>query len=326
MQSRREFIATAGAGVVGVTLAGRILPAEAARAERGRVVRVTTDQMIKRGRPIPEATQKVLDRAMQEFTGKSKVADAWAAHFSPKDLVGIKINTLGKPKMSTTPEVVNAIIAGLKSAGVPEEKIVVFDLYASHMRMSRYKLSNAKKGVRYVNNKMWGYEDKWRKHPSGRVKFTQVLLKADKIISVPVIKNHDLSGVTCALKNMAFGCIINPSAHHRNNCDPGIANIYNLEPIRQKVALIICDGAFIQYDGGPQFNPAARLPFNSLYITQDPVALDKLMWEQIDALRKEKRKPPLAKGRGKPVHIATAAGLGLGTDDRAKIKLVEKKA
>jgi uncharacterized protein (DUF362 family) len=324
--TRREFITAAGAGVVAATLTGRIVPAEAAVAEKGHIVRVTSKEMVnkRRDRPVVEVAQKMVDRAVQEYLGKSKPADAWGSVFSEKDRVAIKINCLGKPKMSTTPEVVNVIIAGLKSAGVKEENITVFDLFGSHMRMSRYRLKKNKKGVSYINNKMGGYEKDWRKHPSGKVKFTKILLDADKVISVPVIKNHDLSGVTCALKNMAFGTIVNPSHHHRGNCDPGIANIYNLDPIRKKVSLIICDGAFIQYDGGPQYSPAARLPFNSLFVTRDPVALDKLMWEYLDELRKKKRKRPLARGRGKPKHIATAAGLGLGTDDRAKINLIEK--
>jgi uncharacterized protein (DUF362 family) len=324
--SRREFITAAGAGVVAATLTGRVIPAEAALAEKGNIVRVTSKEMInkRRDRPVQEVAQKMLDRAVREYFGKSKAADAWGAMFSEKDKVAVKINCLGKPKMSTTPEVVNVIIEGLKSAGVKEENIIVFDLFGSHMRMSRFRLKKNKKGVSYINNKMGGYEKKWRKHPSGKVKFTKILLEADKVISVPVIKNHALSGVTGALKNMSFGTIVNPSHHHRGNCDPGIANIYNLDPIKKKPLLIVCDGAFIQYDGGPQFNPAARLPFNSLFVTRDPVALDKLMWEYLDELRKKKRKRPLAKGRGKPKHIATSAGLGLGTDDRAKIKLIEK--
>jgi uncharacterized protein (DUF362 family) len=326
MQTRREFITTTGAGVVAATMAGPLISAEAEAAalRHGEIVRVSTKEMIKRGRPIPEVAGSMLERAMLEFTGKNKAADGWASLFSKKDLVGIKINCLGKPKMSSTPEVVGAIIEGLKSAGIPEEQIVVFDLFGSHMRMSRFKIRNKKTGVRFIHNKMWGYEEKWRKHPSGKVKFTEILLKADKIISVPVLKHHVLSGVTGALKNMAFGTIVNPSAHHRNNCDPGIANIYNLEPIKDKTRLIVCDGTFIQYDKGPQYHEASRLPYNSLLVTQDPVAMDKLSWEYIDELRKTKRKRPLVKTRGKPVHIATAAGLGLGTDDRAKIKLIEK--
>jgi uncharacterized protein (DUF362 family) len=326
MQTRRQFIATTGASVVAAGLTGIVPPAEAAQRRKGYIVRVTSDGMLKRDRPITEVATRMLDLGIREYTGKKKAADGWASLFSPKDLVAIKINCLGKPKMSTTPEVVKAIIANLKAAGISEQRIVVFDLYGSHMRMSRYRLNNdEKKGVRYVHNKQWGYDKDWRRYDWGKVKLSEVLLRADKVISVPVLKNHALSGVTGALKNMAFGTIVNPSHFHRTNCNPGIANIYNLAPIRDKTTLIICDGAFIQYDGGPQYNPAARKPFNSVFLATDPVAMDKLIWEYLDQFRKAKRKRPLHRTRGKPVHVATAAGLGLGTDDRAKIKLIEKK-
>ena len=326
MQSRRQFIATTGASIVATSLIGGGTEVQAANKRPGEIVRVTSDKLIgKRGRPVVETATAMVDRAVMEYLGKKKAADAWSSMFSKDDLVGIKINCLGKPKMSTHPEVVKAIIAGLRSAGVPDDKIVVFDLFGGHMRMSRYRLKDKKGSVRYVHNKQWGYEKDWVKHPSGKVKFTQVLLRATKIISVPVIKNHALSGVTGALKNMAFGCIVNPSSHHRNNCNPHIANIYNMPQIRDKVALILCDGTYLQYDGGPQFNPAARKPFNSIFATTDPVAMDKMMWQYIDEFRKARRKRPLSRSRGKPLHIATAAGLGLGTDDISKIKVTEKK-
>ncbi len=328
---RRDFII--GGGALAAGLGGGalgLLPAPAAEAAvkitKGHVVQIQDAGMTdsKGTRPVEAVAAKMLGRALLELTGKKKPADAWSSLFSAKDMVGVKINCLGKPCLSTTPEVVNAIIEGLKSAGVKEDRIVVFDHFGSHMTMSRYKLKDKEGGVRYVHNKQWGFEEEWRTLPAGKTKFSQVLLKVDKVVSVPVIKDHALSGVTCALKNMAFGTIINPSAHHRNGCDPGIANIYNQGPIKEKVALIVCDGAFMQYDGGPQCKPAARVTHNSLYLTTDPVALDKLAWELIDEHRKAKRLPPLHKARN-PVHVATAAGLGLGTDDRAKIKVIKAK-
>lgn len=326
MHSRRQFIATTGASLVATGLAGGIPLAEAAGKRPGEIVRVTSDKLIgKRGRPVQETANSMLDRAVMEYLGKKKAADCWSSMFSKDDMVGIKINCLGKPGMSTTPEVVKSIIAGLKSAGVPDDRIVVFDLFGSHMRRSRYRLRDKAGSVRYVTCKQWGFEKKHTKHASGKCKLTHVLLKATKIVSVPVIKNHPLSGITGALKNMAYGCIEKPQRFHRGSCDPHIANIYNLPQIKDKVQLIVCDGTYLQYDGGPQFNAAARKPFNSLFVTTDPVALDKMLWQYINEFRKAKRKRPVEKGRGKPTHIATAAGLGLGTDDRSKIKVVEKK-
>ncbi len=332
MPSRRDFLTTAtaaaGASVLaGGLLVGRPAPVQAAKAAKitkGHVVQISDERMTAKDKPVVEIASKMLDRAMQEFTGKKKAADAWASLFTAKDKVGIKINCLGKPCMSTTPEVVKAIIAGLTAAGVPEGNIIVFDLFPSHMAMSRYRLGTDPKGVRYLAHRKYGFAEEWTKHPSGKVKLAKALLEVDKVVSVPIIKDHAISGVTCALKNMAFGCVNNPEAHHRNGCDPGIANIYNLPEIKDRTSLIVLDAAFLQYDGGPQCKPAARVAHNTLMVTTDAVALDKLVWEELDARRKVKRLPALAKSR-EPKHIATAAGLGLGTDDRSKIKVVKAK-
>ena len=157
------------------------------------------------------------------------------------------------------------------------------------------------------------------------MKWGKAFLEVDKVINVPVIKDHDNSGVTCALKNMAFGCINNPEAHHRGHCDPGIANIYNLPQIKDRTVLTICDAAFMQYDGGPLCKPAARVAMNTVFVATDPVALDTLVWDEIDKRRKDKGMKTLDKAKRAPKHIATAAGLGLGTDDHAKIKVAKVK-
>ncbi len=330
MQSRRQFIATttAGASLVAAGMAGGIPEAQASGKRHGEIVRVTSDKLIgKRGRPVQETANQMLDLAMTTYMGKKKVADCWSALFTKDDKVVIKINCLGKPKMSTNPEVVKAIIAGLKAAGVPEGNIVVYDHFGGHMRQSRYRLTKKKGAVRYHGrDKKKGFEKKDRKHASGKTRLATVMLWATKIINVPVIKNHSLAGVTGALKNISHGCVINPQRHHRKNCDPHIANIYNIPELRDRVALIVCDGTYLQYDGGPQFSAGARKPFNSIFVTKDPVAMDTMILQYVNEFRKAKRKRLVGKGKyALPTHIATAAGLGLGTNDPAKIKVTEKK-
>ena len=105
--SRREFIVAAGASAVATGVAAAPAVARAARAPRGHVVQVTDDRMTKANRAVEDVARQMLSRGMVEFTGKKSAADAWGSLFSPKDMVAIKINCLGKPCMSTTPEVVS---------------------------------------------------------------------------------------------------------------------------------------------------------------------------------------------------------------------------
>ncbi|MGW8178255.1 MAG: DUF362 domain-containing protein, partial [bacterium] len=63
----------------------------------------------------------------------------------------------------------------------------------------------------------------------------------DVVINLPVLKDHGITGVTMAMKNL-FGAIHNPNKYHLNTGDPYVADVCMLSPIRQKVRLTICDG------------------------------------------------------------------------------------
>ncbi len=59
----------------------------------------------------------MVDRLVCASTGKPNVADAWRSLVSPTDRVGIKVSTQAGPVGGTHPEIVAAVINGLKQAG-----------------------------------------------------------------------------------------------------------------------------------------------------------------------------------------------------------------
>jgi hypothetical protein len=62
----------------------------------------------------------VVSRAFKRDEGADRpntANDAWASLFSPEDVVGIKINCIGAPRISSSLASINAALAGLKSAG-----------------------------------------------------------------------------------------------------------------------------------------------------------------------------------------------------------------
>ena len=127
-----------------------------------------------------------------------------------------------------------------------------------------------------------------------------------------------------ALKNM-FGAIHNPNKYHSNAGDPYVADVNALAPIRQKVRLTICDALIAQYEGGPSYMPQWSWPFNGVLVASDPVALDTIGWQIIEAKRKEKGLPSLQAAKRAPSYIATAADAQhrLGTNDARLIRRVE---
>jgi uncharacterized protein (DUF362 family) len=146
-----------------------------------------------------------------------------------------------------------------------------------------------------------------------------------------VLKDHGSAGVTGALKNMSHGLVNNVARSHSsretNVCNQFIPQVVSHPVIRKKCVLQILDGIRGVFQKGPfGRNPEFVWDYNALFFATDPVALDHVEWDIIDAKRKEKHLPPVA-ATGKlaqdplgtegfdvrqPQHIVLAANLGLG--------------
>jgi uncharacterized protein (DUF362 family) len=152
--------------------------------------------------------------------------------------------------------------------------------------------------------------------------FSSILsARCTALINIPVLKDHDLSGVSLSLKNF-YGAIHNPNKYHDNFCDPFIADVNSHPSIKDKLRLIVCDGLTIQYQGGPAYKPQWSRAFSTLLLSRDPVALDRIAAAMIEDERKQQGLPTLKEAGRDPVHIATAARKGLGIDDINRIELV----
>ena len=273
----------------------------------------------------------MLDWLIRELVGKSSVTDCWATIFSPKDVVGIKPNAFATRWNEPSPALIDAIVARLNAVGIPSKNIYLWDhwnfrrgpLYA-HLRKSPIHVST---------QKMIGYDAKVHRLPTGGwVRFNKWVPRLTAIINVPVFKDHDLAGVTCSMKNLAMGSIINPASHHPNSCSPSVPQIYALPELGPKVRLIVADAFRVIYNNGP-FGSKSRnfnASHDSLYMSLDPVAQDRIAWDVIDGLRKAKGLALLMdRGRGpkkvgRPIHVLYAGEIGLGEADLSKVRLKER--
>lgn len=301
---------------------GRCTTACAASAGKSRVVRVRNGKVFTEKKEADSAVAlSMLTAGMLRLTGESSPDRAWKALFRPDDRVGIKVNALGGRQIATRPGVVAAVVAGLASAGVPEENIIIWDRLTGELERAGYAINTSPGGV-----KCFGTDRRYDSEPqiSGSVGscFSSILSsRCTALISVPVLKDHDLSGVSVSLKNF-YGAIHNPNKYHDNNCDPYIADL-NCHPyIRDKLRLIVCDGLTMQYHGGPAYKSRWSLVSSAVLLSRDPVALDRIASTMIDEERKRHGLPALKDELREPVHIATAARKGLGTDDLSAIDLI----
>jgi hypothetical protein len=120
-----------------------------------------------------------------------------------------------------------------------------------------------------------------------------------------------------------------------NACGAFIPTSVSIPVIRDKTVLNICDAIQGLYHGGPNMNEKRRQfiwEHKRMYFATDPVAMDKIGWEELDKKRVASGMKPLAEApmdefsrfvRRQPEHVDIAGALGLGVADRAKIDLLE---
>jgi len=264
---------------------------------------------------------EMVNSGLLKLTGESSPDRAWKSLFRPGDKVGIKVNCLGGKQIATNPGIVKAVISGLKSAGIPEEDIIIWDRLTRELRSSGYTINKSGSGV-----KCFGTDTSYDLYPEmvgsiGSCFSTIISSFCTALINIPVLKDHDLAGVSISLKNF-FGAIHNPNKYHDNKCDPYIADLNTHPYIRDKLRLIVCDAITLQYQGGPAYKPQWALDYRSLLLSQDPVAIDRIGERLIEEERKKKGLPFLKQIGREPIHIATAAKRGLGTGNLDKIELL----
>jgi uncharacterized protein (DUF362 family) len=332
------------------------------------------------------AVKEMMDRGLRELTGADHVAEVWRRFFGPGDVVGIKVNPVGRsyrpdqPSAISSPAVLIEVVEGLKSAGVRPQDVIVFERYADQFRSAGYEAVLRERpldGVRWfaaaahyhdLQVDIEGYDGRRDRDPhvvgydpdvfvhmgyaspehdpkdDRRFRSHLSLVASrmvNKIVNLPVLKDHGSAGVTLALKNLSHGLNNNVARSHLglfhrgtevsgpNQCNTFIPMAVAQPLIRDKVVLHVMDGLVAVYQGGP--GCGLNWPYRSLFFATDPVALDHVGWDVIDAKRAEVGMPPVGRmglhstmpgGRGsesfdlrQPEHIILAGTVGLGVFD-----------
>ncbi len=150
MITRRKFIknTTIAAGGTAVLFSPFVYGKGSHSLEKSKVVSVSSDNILTGEKYNPDVVHRVYEAGLKELTGEKTLKNAWSSLFSSEDVVGIKINCLGAPKISSSIASINEVIAGLKSAGVKENNIIVWDHADGAFRRTGLKINRSSRGVR----------------------------------------------------------------------------------------------------------------------------------------------------------------------------------
>ena len=325
MQNRREFVKemVAGAAVLG---AGTQLAWGVSKGAQKSKVVIVRDAKLRTPGPAPDEKRMaaLLDHAMQTYFSAQNPVQPWKKIVQPGQVVSLKLNALGGRAIAPSVALVTAICERLQQAGIKPGDITVWERNSRDLEAAGFKLSNAPGAVRFLASDTVGYEDASVSYGSVTTRLSKILTRSDVVINMPVMKNHNIVGVTMAMKNM-YGVINNPSAMHGSACDPYIADLNMIPQIRQKVRFVVSDLKTAVYEGGPSYRPEYAWNEDGLMVGEDRVAIDTICAQIVQRKRAEKGLNTLEQ-KGTPLtYIATAADAQhrLGMNDPARIALIE---
>lgn len=323
--TRREFIGTVARTGVGLGLAPLLGQAAFAAAGGGsKSDKKTPVALIVSGTPLDIKDEGIYDRfaamldeAIRFVAGADNPDRFWSSTFSAADRVAIKVNSVGGKVQAFGPFIATVVAKRLAGAGVAKDNIIIYDRSNRELKYTGYKLNWKSGRVQCYGNDQSGYEEDAAACGSMQVHFSKVLTGSTALVNLPTLKTHSVTGVSITLKNH-YGSIKEPSMYHRNYCDPFIAELNASDEIRKKTRLIVCDATRPQFDAGPVPDKRFTWKLNGILVGLDPVAVDRCGTEIIEKHREEVNGVPRPLPF-KPIHIRTAAKLGLGTDDPKKI-------
>ena len=315
--TRRELALILGAGALAGTAEGKTR-----RSSMRPGVVGLAEARAKIGEPLGvEKARLAMAGALAGSVGVDSGVDAAAALFSPRDVVGIKVNCLAGNKLSPRVELVEALVDLIAEVGVDRRKIIVFE--RSNRELQRAGFTIRESGLPY---RCIGTNNDYDRDPStsgaiGSCFARMVSTTCSALVSLGVVKDHDLSGVSAGMKNW-YGVIHNPNKYHDNGCDPYIADVARHPYIRNKLRLTVLDGVIAQCHGGPAYRQSGIFELGKVAASTDPVAADLWAWREIESERARRGMPTL-EAAGRPVRfLASAAKAGLGIDDPEKLSLV----
>jgi hypothetical protein len=274
-----------------------------------------------------------------------------------KKRVGLKIYADSGPGMATPVALTKAVIAALERRGFEREKIFLVGLNALRLRMTGY-LPSLVSGATPFNghpvyvlesgrfyDPVWFYDSPLpqRFDPVFAAKQTQdvsntstkdedrksflatpLFLDADFWINMPVFTDHPTLGINGALVNATLWNASNTARFFRSpaNAPAAVAEMSAIPELRQTWVFTIASLEHYQFIGGPFFNSLYTVNEPVIWLSRDPVLMDAMMRDRINAHRKQSGFAPVDEDI-RTLEFAETLGVGSTNSAAAKIIRVE---
>ncbi len=262
--------------------------------------------------------ERVVEQMVSEFertTGKKLVPGA-------KKKVGLKIYADSGPGLATPLGLVKGMVVALKKRGFANDGIFLVGLNALRLRMTGYLPSLVSGHTPFAGNPvyvlesgrfydpLWFYDsplpqrfdpifaeqqtkgvspDSTKDQDRKSFLATPLFLDADFWINLPVYTDHPTLGINGALVNATLWNASNTARFFRSpaNAPAAVAEMSAIPELRQTWMFTLTSLQHYQFIGGPFFNSLYTVSEPIVWLSTDPVMLDSLARDRINALRKK---------------------------------------
>ncbi|MGQ9617676.1 MAG: DUF362 domain-containing protein [Candidatus Aminicenantia bacterium] len=293
----------------------------------GKVVIIKSSSLFNGEEINSEIWKRLIERGLQILLDEKDAVSALKRVFKGNERVGIKINTISGRILTTPPSCGMALSSLLISSGLNTDNIYIWDRTNSELKKAGYSLNYSGRGLKVFGTDTYGvgYDEELIEYKSIGSLFSKIQKEFINVsISLAILKDHGITGITGAMKNY-YGVIHNPNKYHDGRGDPYIADLFSSPLIKSKHRIAILDASRVQYHRGPSYNPRYCEKYNAILISLDPVAIDYAGWRIIENIRKEKGLKSLSEEGREPKWIFTAFKSNIGVSDPSQMRIIEEE-
>lgn len=273
---------------------------------------------------------------------------------SKRAKVALKINTRGRAGLSTPLQLIRAVVEMLEVRGYDRRSILIVDDSAHNLREAGVMPALSESAAKFEGCPVLAldteqyYDTDWfydsplppamlqepqlflearrarqlTEGARGRKSFLPkpLLFEVDFWINLPVGVDDPALGIDGALANASLWNVSNSSRFLVNQAtaSAAVAEIAAIPELQERLVLNFVSLERYQFIAGPFFNSIYTRAEPRLWMSSDPVALDRLLYDRINAMRLLEGFPEI---EPIPRQLPFAASLQLGEFDRDRIQV-----
>jgi uncharacterized Fe-S center protein len=143
---------------------------------------------------------------------------------------------------------------------------------------------------------------------AGEEALAAYLHAADAVINVPLLKTHQIAGMSGAMKNLSHALIEHPARYHGNGCSPYVGQVIGAKEVSVRVRLNVVNALRVVCRNGPDARRQDVATCGYVLLGYDPVAIDTVGRDLLLATRRKRD----VKGELDVRYLSAAADLGVG--------------